>query len=304
MIGVGVAALGALLLPAVGGLSRAQAPAPAKGFSAAEIRALVERVAANQHRDDDALEEYERIERRTLRPDAKDKAPADTKTWRVIPTGTGTVRVLTEDAGKSVDPAVYRKQLLDAAQALENSTNPNLPRQKQDEEKFARRKRERAGLVDAAKDAFIYTFLGREVRNGRALLKFSAEPNPAYKPTSRNTGFFASVRAVGWVDESSSQVIRFEAEIFKDISVGAGILGKVYRGGRLVLEQAEVAPGIWLPTLYQFDFDGRKFLFSFDLHETTEASRYRRIGPPREALAVIRRELDSAPAPSAARTGP
>lgn len=303
-LGVGLAALAALLWPAVALFLRAQAPPQSGGFSPAEIRALVDRVAANQHRDDDALELYERLERRSLRQSAKDSSSSDNKTWRVIPTGTGTVRVLVEDAGKPADPALYRKQLLDAAQALKNSTNPNLSRQKQDEEKFARRKRERIALVDAAKDAFVFTFLGREERNGRTLLKFSAEPNPNYKPTSRNTSFFANVRAVGWVDEASSQIVRFDAEIFKDISVGGGILGKVYRGGRFVLEQAEVAPGIWLPTLYQFDFDGRKFFFSFDVHETTEASRYRHIGPPREALAVIRRELNSAGTPSASRTNP
>jgi hypothetical protein len=296
-----VAALAALLLCSS---ARVCAQSQSGGLTPAELRALVERVAANQHRDDAALDQYERIERRVVRQGPKDKAPGDDKTWRVIPWGTGNIRLLLEEAGKPVDAALYRKQLQDVVQALDHSANPNSARQKQEEEKFARRKRERASLVDAAKDAFIYTLLGREDRNGRPLMKFSAEPNPNFKPASRLTSFFANVRAIAWVDEASSQVVRFEAEIFKDISVGGGIIGKVYRGGRFVLEQMEVAPGVWLPTLYQFDFDGRKFLFSFDVHETTTASRYRRIGPPKEALATLRRELSSGSAPSASRTGP
>jgi len=59
----------------------------------------------------------------------------------------------------------------------------------------------------------------------------------------------------------------------------------------MVLEQAEVQPGIWLPTFYQYDFVGRKFLFVFEIHERREESRYQRIGPPNEALIAIRREL-------------
>jgi hypothetical protein len=204
-----------------------------------------------------------------------------------------------------VYPALYRKQLQDAEKALENSNNPNLPQQKRDEAKYAKRKKERFDLVEAAKDAFVFKFLGREQHNGRMLLKFSADPNPDYKATSRETGFFAYARGVAWVDESAEQVVRIEAEILKDISVGGGIVGKVYRGGKFVLEQSEVAPGVWLPALYQFDLEGRKFFFGFSLHETIIASRYRRIGPPVEALATLRRELSSgAPAPSPARSNP
>ena len=37
------------------------------------------------------------------------------------------------------------------------------------------------------------------------------------------------------------------------------------------MEQQEVAPGIWLPTRYQYDFTARKFLFTFEQHQYVEA---------------------------------
>ncbi len=255
-----------------------------------QLRALLERVIANQHRDDAALEEYERIEHRQVRQHEKDTALSEDKTFRVIPAGTGIARILIEENGRPVDSAVYRKQLQNLEQALVAVVNPQ-PRQKQAEEKYARRTRERREMVDAARDAFRYTWLGRETRNGRTLAKLRLDPNPEFKPTSRNTNFFANIRATVWVDEAAEQVVRIEAEIFRDIYFGGGLLGKVYRGGRFVMEQAEVAPGIWLPTLYDYNFAGRKFLFSMEVHERTEVSRYRRIGPPKEALVAIRREL-------------
>jgi len=256
-----------------------------------QLRALVERVVANQHRDDAALEEYERIERRQVRRHEKDTGLAEDKTFRVIPTGAGIQRVLIEEDGRPVDSALYRKQLQNVEQALVLALNPSQPRQKQAAKKYAKRAREHSEMVDAVPNAFRYTWLGRETRNGRALIKLRLEPNPDFQPASRTASLLAYVRATAWVDASAEQLVRIEAEIFRDIYFGGGLLGKVYRGGRFVMEQAEVAPGIWLPTLYEYDLAGRKFLFGTEVHEKTEASRYRRIGPPSEALTAIRREL-------------
>lgn len=278
------------LLWARGRVARADDRAP----SAEEVRALMNRVIANQHRDDAALEQYERIERRQVRKSERDANPAEDKTYRVVPTGTGTVRVQTEERGSAVDAELYRKQLRDLEQALVWALNPSESRQKRRVDKGAKRSRERTEMVDAVRDAFRFTWLGREARDGRTLVKLQLDPNPAYKPTSRNTALFATARATVWVDEAAGQLVRAEAELVRDISFGGGILGKAYRGGRFVIEQAEIAPGIWLPTRYEYNFTGRKFVFGFEAHEVTDASHYRRIGPPKEALLAIRRELDIA----------
>jgi hypothetical protein len=52
-----------------------------------------------------------------------------------------------------------------------------------------------------------------------------------------------------------------------------------------------VQPGLWLPSFTQYDFDGRKFFSGFSIHERTFYSNYRYIGPPKEALDTIRKEL-------------
>ncbi len=262
-----------------------------RALSPEAIRALVDRVIANQHRNDAALEEYERIERRLVRKNASDQTPAEDRTFRVIPAGTGTVRVQVEERGQPVDAEFYRRQLRSVEWALVWALNPGEHKQKQRVEKAARRSRERGELVDAVRDAFRFSWLGRETRNARTLVKLQLEPNPAFKPASRHTSFLTAVRATIWLDEAAGQLVRLEAELARDFSVGAGVLGKVYRGGRFVMEQAEVASGVWLPTSYEYNFTARKLLFGFEVHELTEVSHYHRIGPPQEALAAIRREL-------------
>ena len=60
-----------------------------------------------------------------------------------------------------------------------------------------------------------------------------------------------------------------------------------------VVAMRELAPGIWFPSDYQYEFSGRKFLFSFEENQTIEASHYRRVGPPSQAIEIVRNDLNT-----------
>ncbi|MFZ0642845.1 MAG: hypothetical protein WAM25_06760, partial [Candidatus Acidiferrales bacterium] len=120
---------------------------------------------------------------------------------------------------------------------------------------------------------------------------FQVDPNPDFHPHSIAQDVLTRVTAKIWVDHATSQLARGEAHVIHDLSFGGGILGKLYRGGVFTLDQAEVAPGIWLPTRYQYDFTARKFLFTFEEHQYIEVSDYHRDGSPKQALALVQNEL-------------
>jgi hypothetical protein len=164
-------------------------------------------------------------------------------------------------------------------------------------EKQEKHRKDKGELIDATRNAFIYTFVAREPRADRMLVKFKMDPNPAYKPTSRATSIFAKVHGTAWIDEQANQLAKVEVEVTDDISIG-GFLAKVYKGSHFMQERWELAPGLWLPTYAQYDFDGRRLFMNFSVHERTFYTQYKRIGPPKEALAEIRAEL-SKPAPPA-----
>jgi hypothetical protein len=255
-----------------------------------EVRELADRAIASQHQDDAAINEYERIERHVIRTTATDHTLED-KTYRVVPAGAGTLKLLIKEGGKPVSKEEYLRQLRTWEQVLEVAANPNDPRERADYEKWQKRTKDREDLVEAARQAFHATWLGREGRDGHVYAKLLLEPNPKFQSRSRSAEILTHARATIWIDEASGHLARGDAEIIKDISFGGGILGKIYRGGRFHLEQSEIAPGVWFPTRYQYDFMGRKFLFGFEMHEYTEISHYRRLGTPKEALALVRREL-------------
>jgi hypothetical protein len=260
----------------------------------AEQKSLVARALANQNIDDDALQVYERVERHVVHDHDMSPAAGEDHTLRMIPSGAGYARITLAEHGRASDPAAIHEQMIATERLLEAAADSNNPQTKRDREKIEKRNSERKELVASIQKAFIFTWMGREVRDGRTLSKFHLDPNPKFQATSIRTEFLKHATATAWVDEKSAQLARLEAVLMSDISFVGGVAGKVYRDGHALIEQSEVEPGIWLPRLYQYDYTLRKFLFTSEVHSRTEATRYQKIGNAQQALAAIKREISAA----------
>jgi hypothetical protein len=271
-------------------------PAPTPG----QIHSLFIRLVENQHRNDAALQEFERVEHLVSRKSSDTSDGFTERTDRIIPSGTGTMKLEMSENGAHVSPDIYRHELEIALTALGIAAHPN-DRYRQDLVKFEKRQHDRAELLDTALEGFRTTWAGRETRGSQTYSKYILDPNPDYKATTRLAASFEHIHAVMWIDESKAQFSRIEGDITSDITFGGGIVGKVYHGGHFVMEQSEVEPGVWLPTMYTYDVDGRKFMFGFGVHERTEISHYRRVWPPEHALELVRNELNNLSAQAPAR---
>ena len=192
-------------------------PAP----SGEQIRSLFTRVVENQHRNDRAMEEFERIEHVVTRKSSDTSDGFTERTERILPSGTGTMKLLMVENGSQVSPEAYRHQLQIAVTALNIAVHPN-DRYRQDLVKFEKRRRERAEVVDTSLQAFRATWAGRETRGSRTYAKYILEPNPEYKASTRLATTFEHVRAAIWVDESQAQFARIEGDITSDITFGGG----------------------------------------------------------------------------------
>jgi hypothetical protein len=250
---------------------------------------LFQRVVANQKRTDQELDSFERIERTEIPRTGSDPKPAEVKVWRVFPAGVANDRIPLSAEGKPISAESYRAELQKLEKLLVWALQQG-PGQDEALAKMARKRKERNDLIEATHAAFIFTLVGHEMRGDRSLAKYSMVPNPKYKPTSRNATLFTKVRGSIWIDEESTELAKVEGEVSQDISLSL-FLAKVYKGSHFMQERYEMAPGIWLPTFQQYDFDGRKFLLPFSIHERTLYTNYRRVGRPKEALEVVRGEL-------------
>jgi hypothetical protein len=250
--------------------------------------ALFDRVIENQKKNDAAMDSYERIERVEVRKTTADGQITDVRNSRVIPAGTGAAHLPLGPDGKPMDPG-YRLELEKLEKALVWAAETGRA-QHDAYEKIAKKRKDREELIGAARSAFVFSYIATEQRESRTLLKYRMTPNPAFKPTSRATSIYTRVRGTVWIDEASGELARIDGEVMEDISLGL-FLAKVYKGSHFMQERYEMVPGLWLPSFSQYDFDGRKFLASFSLHERTFYSKYRLVGNPAETLALVRSEL-------------
>lgn len=255
----------------------------------AEKTTLLDRVLVNEKKGDEAMNLYERVERVELLKNAGDPQPGDIKVSRVFPAGTGVDHIPMGPDGKPADFDAYHAELVKLERAL-SWAGEDGHAQRDAYDKIAKKLKERDDLIDATRTAFLYTFVSTEMRAGRVLYKYSMEPNPAYKATSRTTAIFAKVRGFVWIDPEAGQLARVEGEVTGDITVGL-FLAKVYKGSHFMQERYEMLPGLWMASFSQYDFDGRKLFSTISIHERTFYGQYRRIGPPKEALAMVRAEL-------------
>jgi hypothetical protein len=195
-----------------------------------------------------------------------------------------------ERDGKPANAAAIAQQWRDLAKALALRSNPNNPEIREEFLRTEKRERAHAEMVDTIAGAFRFHWEGRVVIDGRPTIKLGFEPDPAFKSSVRIATVFAHTVGSAWFDEASGHVARVEAKLREDVPFYGGLIAKLYGGSWVAIAQSQVAPEVWLPVQATYDVQGRKFLFAASWRGQIDASDYRRVGPPAEALAIVRRE--------------
>lgn len=117
----------------------------------------------------------------------------------------------------------------------------------------------RLKMIRDLSDAFSMEFSGVEP-DGR--LRFNFQPDPGFMPRNRETQVYRGMRGSLWIDPGAERIVRVEGTLFRDVSFGWGILGKLHKGGRFELAQTEIMPGVWRMTTLNLDLKARILLFS------------------------------------------
>lgn len=148
--------------------------------------------------------------------------------------------------GKPLSAAEQRKaqQTLDKAAAKLEKATPEERRKRLAAADKSRR-RERQYLLEVP-DAFHLKLEGSTTIDGREVWIISGEPRPDYHPRSREGAALKKIRGRMWIEKSSYEWVRIEAETIGTISFGI-FLARLNPGAKLVLEQTRVNDDVWLP---------------------------------------------------------
>ena len=124
-------------------------------------------------------------------------------------------------------------------------------------------------VLRALPEAFLYHDEGPAVGPTGKVERFSFIPNPDFDPRDLETEALTEMNGEIRVDVSQARVARLEGHLRNDVDFGWGMLGRLDRGGWIVIEQADVGDHQWRIVHFQMSLNGRVFFKSKNF-DTTE----------------------------------
>jgi hypothetical protein len=117
-------------------------------------------------------------------------------------------------------------------------------------------------MLGAIPEAFDFVYLKSDTApNGHKLTTFKFTPRSGFNPPSREVAVFTGMQGELVVDETAKRLAKVDGTLFKDVNFGWGILGRLYKGGRFVVEKGEITPTHWDTTHTFLHFDGKVLIF-------------------------------------------
>jgi hypothetical protein len=180
---------------------------------------------------------------------------------------------LTPEVLKARDEA-RQKFLIDQAASRTHETPRDRMRREQQE---AEARQEQQDTVDDVFRVYEIALVGRENVDGHQSVVASLEPRSGVSTRSAVGKYFSKFRGRAWVSEHDYQVVKVEMEAVENVLVGWGILGRVHKGSRMVVERRKINDEVWLPARLTFEVVGRALLVrKFSVRAVTEFSEYKR----------------------------
>jgi hypothetical protein len=121
-------------------------------------------------------------------------------------------------------------------------------------------------IVKALPDAFRYEPDGTQPgesslgKIGDTLVRLKFEPNPSYSPPSRVEQVLAGMKGYLLIDATEKRIARIDGTLYRDVSFGWGIVGRLDKGGHFLVQQADVGDGSWEITKMKLDITGKILL--------------------------------------------
>jgi len=126
-------------------------------------------------------------------------------------------------------------------------------------------------LMRSLPDAFNYTVNDvSKGPNGHELVHLSFKAKPGWTAPTHETRVLEGMQGDMVIDKSAGRIAEINGELFKDVDFGWGILGRLFKGGKFIIHQADVG-GKWQETQERLQFNGKILMvknLTIDSNET------------------------------------
>jgi hypothetical protein len=236
-------------------------PAYAQGgaLAAEQAQALVGRALATEL---NSAQDHSHPMRYRLRK----TSPRLTSTKEIAETGDGDVARLVAINDQPLSPASEQQERarLDALTA--DPSRQRHRKQSEDSDSALVLK-----LLRMLPTAFVYEYAGV---TGNGAERFTFKPNPAFSPPDMESQALTSMTGELWIDPKAERVTRLEGHLQADTDYGWGVLGKLDKGGWVVIDQADVGGNQWRIVRFQMKMTLRILFRTRVSDATEEMTRY------------------------------
>ena len=125
-------------------------------------------------------------------------------------------------------------------------------------------------MVKMLPDAFLYTFEGMVQGPSGPCYRVSFKPNPAFAPPDREGEVYHGMVGELWVDQGQLRIVKLQSHLISDVNFGWGVLGKLYQGGSILVENRDVGLNHWETTHMKLHLQGKILMMKSVDFSTTE----------------------------------
>jgi hypothetical protein len=109
-------------------------------------------------------------------------------------------------------------------------------------------------------DALLYQIQGTVPCGSDQCYRIGFKPNPNFTPPDLEANILRGVAGEVWVDQAQDRLTRLDTHFISDVDFGFGIVGRLNRGGTVLLEQSDVGDNDWELTEMKLHITGKIFL--------------------------------------------
>ena len=227
---------------------------------AAQAQAMLDRALANEF---NAAQDASH----PMRYELAKTSPHWSTTKKICETKDGDVARLIALNGKPLSPADEQKEEARLNGLLGDPGKQRRRMQAESEDRGRVLK-----VLRALPAAFVYQDAGPGEGPTGKVEKFTFKPNSGFSPPDLETQVLTQMAGEIWIDPVHLRVVRLEGHLQQDVDFGWGILGRLNKGGWIVIEQANVGGGQWRTTHFQMAMSGR-VVWKTRVFDTTEDER-------------------------------
>lgn len=161
-------------------------------------------------------------------------------TKEIIETKDGDVARLIAINDKPLPPKLEAKEIQRLQTLLADpSIQEHRRKREQEDAKHANE------IVRLLPTAFIYKFLGIAQGPSGPCYRLSIEPNPNFEPPDRQAAVLHGMAGEIWIDQKQERMVELNVHLVSDVDFGWGVLGKLYKGGTILVKQKDVGQDHW-----------------------------------------------------------